>query len=627
MSLSYAPLKVVSVNDPVIDLLDQQDREYVIIKGGNQYTYKQYNAQTISNTSITFNCPPPSANTIVSRKMYVQIPVRLTFTGSNTHTGATGAAENNLLSPGNDAFRQFPISSSCNMLQLVINGQPVNIPLSDVIHALSLYNCGESVLATEFSISPNMPDQTHDYNDLVGSINNPLSNFFDARQGLAAGRASYAFTVVENTRTRAVVDAVITEPLFVSPAFYGEGDASGFYNTNAISATFNFVSNGFRMWSHVADTANVITNIQMQFNAFATAFSYQNQATPSMLFKYITPSNQMNLSPVNMALTYPYFEVNTYPTDQPNALTFGQAPVTLQSANLQLNSIPRKFYIWIKRQNVQTYASAVYPDVFYPITNINVTLGNYTGQLTSATPQQLYEISLKNGFRGSYTQWTGQDVGGAMSFITPGATGYAGATGYSYMSPGACVLCLDPSTDLGLPDNVCSGYQDQINFQVSVTTYNPLDSVSRAKGMLQPFVTLWVATISEGSFVIPQINSAVKALGIITAQDIISAHVDHNIKYHDVVTINGGNAGSGNFLSNLKNVGMKINDALKSSKLISKVLATPNPYSAYTAPASAFANSLGYGDGGAVFDPSQDMENYGGRRMSKKSLAHRLRRI
>jgi|WetSurMetagenome_2_1015567.scaffolds.fasta_scaffold09542_6 hypothetical protein len=622
MSLSYSPLQVVSVLDPVIDLEDQASRKYAITKGGNQYTYKEYIATTVSNNSITWNCPPPSANTIVDRKMYVKIPIRLQFTG--TVTGATGPSAL-LLNPGKDAFRQFALSSSCQMLQLTINGQPVQIPLSEVIHGLNRYNCGEEVLATEYSLAQAVyPDQSHDYNDLYGSINNPLGNFLDARQGLVAPRGAIPFTIVQNNSTSAIVDAVLVEPLFVSPAYYGLGDAAGFYNVNAIQVTMNFLNNGFRAWSHAQSVSlgvySTITNIQMQFSNFTGGdFSYDINAQPAILFKYITPSNQMHLSPVNMPLTYPYFEV----TDSQTALPGTLAPGLIKqytSNNLQLNSIPRKIYMFLKRNNTQLQQTAIYPDVFYPIFNVNITLGNYTGQLSSATVEHLYEIALKNGYRGSFTQFKGDKV-------PIGTYAVGGAT---LVTEGS-VLAIDCSTDLGLPDGICAGYQDQVNFQVTFSTIN---RYTAANGAEDPALVFHIVTVNEGSFVIPQINSAVKSLGIITAHDILNARVDRNIKYHDIVTVNGGSRGNGNFLTNIKDFAIKnapgANQFLKDTKLISSALSVPNPYSAVTMPAAAVARTLGYGeggDGGAVYDPSQDMENYGGRRMSKKHLAKRLMHI
>jgi len=194
------------------------------------------------------------------------------------------------------------------------------------------------------------------------------------------------------------------------------------------------------------------------------------------------------------------------------------------------------------------------------------------------------------------------------------------------------VIALDMATDLGLPDNICAGYQDQVNFQVTFTTINNF-TPPVGSPMAAPELVLYIVTVQEGSFCIPQINTATKNIGIVTAKDILNAKVSHRIKYYDVARINGGTQGRGNFLDTIEDIGSKINNALEKSHVISKGLSVPNPYSEFTAPAAQFVSSLGYGahhpqhHAGAVLDPSQSMGNFGGRHVSKKELAKRLMNI
>lgn len=60
MSLSYQPLNPVLVRDPITQVDAQRD--YAILKGGNQVTWKRYTSTAISNTSINWSCPPPSGS-------------------------------------------------------------------------------------------------------------------------------------------------------------------------------------------------------------------------------------------------------------------------------------------------------------------------------------------------------------------------------------------------------------------------------------------------------------------------------------------------------------------------------------------------------------------------------------
>src|SRR5690606_2719327 len=113
-------------------------------------------------------------------------------------------------------------------------------------------------------------------------------------------------------------DMVVTEPLFLSPFYWGHYDSSGFYNVNTMDFNITFLTQaGNRMWSHDAVSSGVattISSISAQFAGFTgPAFSY-SQVQPLMLFTYITP-NETQVIPFNMPITYPYFDVQRFPTD------------------------------------------------------------------------------------------------------------------------------------------------------------------------------------------------------------------------------------------------------------------------------------------------------------------------
>lgn len=63
MSLSYNPLNPVLVRDPITDVGTTKD--YAILKGGNQVSWKRYTTTSISQSAITFSTPPPSGNVFV----------------------------------------------------------------------------------------------------------------------------------------------------------------------------------------------------------------------------------------------------------------------------------------------------------------------------------------------------------------------------------------------------------------------------------------------------------------------------------------------------------------------------------------------------------------------------------
>jgi hypothetical protein len=611
MSLSYNPLNPVLVRDPITQA--DSSRDFAILKGGNQVTWKRYTTTSISQSSITWSCPPPSGNVFIDRKQYVLLPVRLLFTG-------VGALTGNLLNPQNDSPRAFPLNGNLETLQAAVNGQSFSIFIADMIHALTHFNTDIKLHNRDYSMTPTYYDQTQNYSDLAsGNVRNPLSGYQNGMDHCPMQRGAFPFTIIQNTPTQAVVDMVICEPLFLSPFFWGCGDASGFYNVTTMDFNLTFLSNANRFWSHnqVAGS-NFISNIQVAFssftNLFPTAFSYI-ESQPLMLFKYISPDETQVLSP-NMSLTYSYFDVQRYPLDFPSPVTPGITSFgLLNSNNLQLNSIPSMMYIYARTRNQDLYAQGTgctLTDTYLPIVNINITFANYTGLLSSASQYQLYQITTKNGCGMNWTQWSGGRENDSSNWNTP-VNQYGTCGG---------PLAVEFATDLGLPSDMCPGMQGQFQLQITAQFNN----VSN----LNINATLYVIIVSEGSFTIPGLNSATRQLGIVTKADVLNAKSKPGINYDQIRESQYG--GEGNFFNNLLKFGSKINDFLKSSKIISTVSSLiPHPISQGI---SHISRNLGYGneggdEGGVVIDDSQYHDygcgvSVGGKKLTRKDLKNRL---
>lgn len=606
MSLSYSPLNPVLVRDP-ITMVDSV-RDYAILKGANQVSWKRYTSTNVSNSSITWSAPPPSGNVFVDRKQYVMLPVRLTFSAL-----AGNNPSFNVLNSGCDAPRCFPLSGSLEVLQASINGQSVSIFMSDIIHALTHFNTGIKLQNKDYSLTPTYYDQTQSYDSLIGSVRNPLGTYGDGLDQCPMPRGAFPFNIVQNTSTSAIVDMVICEPLFLSPFYFGGGDDQGFYNVSTMDFNLTFLSNANRFWSHCNLGADYpqITNIVAEFSCFTGhSFSYSD-AQPLMLFKYLTPDSLQVLSP-NMPITYPFYDVQRYPLPA-ISMAAGQS-MEIPSNNLQLNSIPRMMYVYARTQNSDLYAAGSgcsQTDTYLSLERFNLTFANYTGLLASADRRQLYQISYKNGCTMSWTQWSGDQV-----YIGNSSNGHIDGTIGS-------ILAIEFATDVGLPSDACPGLQGAFQMQVFPTFKNNSNNSINAQ--------LWIVIVSEGSFTIPGLNSATRQLGVISKKDIIDAQSKPGVTYDQIRESEYG--GEGNFLSNLRKFGSKIHEFLKDHKVISRVAhAIPHPISHSVG--DIFEN-LGYGEherGGIVIDPSQyhdygDGVSVGGKRMSHSDLKRRLRNV
>lgn len=588
MSSSFQPLEPILVMDPRI--IVENKRDYAVLKSGSQTTWKQWTSTSISTNSINFSVPPPSAGVFIDRKIFFVLSVQLTFTGIPP-AGVT------LLNVNRDAPRAFPIAGSLNNIKMTINNHTMNFESAEFIHALLRFNNGVQLKNCDYSMTPNMYDQSQQYGDLFGTIRSPLFNYGDSQDGTELNRGGFPFQIITNlpgdgtSVMTSVVQATFCEPLFISPLYFGAHNGSGFFNVNAMDFIFNFVSGAnaiaSRMWSHDDNGGtNVITSATAQFNNFG---GHQ----PLLLIQYITPMETQVLSH-DMVISYPYFDVQKYVTSIGPVAAGVSTSAT--SNNIQLNSIPRRMYIYIRQTNSDLYNNPSNTDTYAAITTISLQYLNKSGLLSGATQYDLYKMSAKNHCNMSWTQWSGGPV------QRPG-------TWASVIGTVGSVLCIEFATDIGLDSLDAPGKLNQGMIQVLV---NYTNIASRTINF-----DLYIVPILEGVFTIEGLGRASTNIGVISSKDILDCQAKPWVNYKDIQHVNGGD-----FFSSLWDFGKKVNDFLKRNKVISRLahsplgkvldVATGLPLSTGIGTA---AEALGYGEGGVLV---------GGKRLGRQQLKHRL---
>jgi hypothetical protein len=213
-------------------------------------------------------------------------------------------------------------------------------------------------------------------------------------------------------------------------------------------------------------------------------------------------------------------------------------------------------YIYARQQN--QYLSYYSTDTFMAINNISLNWNNRQGLLSSATQQDLYKISVKNGYSGSWEEWSGYTYTPFVvnSGVTPNEPTYIGTSG--------SVLCLEFGTDIGLRDTEAPGmlgtYQLQIN--VNCTNTNQLSTLPIPPGMnslgesLIP--SLYIVIISEGIFTIEN-NRSIAQIGVISKEDILNSQQMPHINYNTVMAMQG----SGDFFGKLKRISKDVLRGIK----------------------------------------------------------------
>lgn len=380
MSLAVEQLTPVCVHDPRIV---QQKRIYPVMKCGSQVLYKRFSTQSISQSSISFSCPPPSADVYVDRRVSIVLPTRITITATGLDPGQL------LINPGQFCIRSYPCQKALDSIQMTLNNQSMSINIADSISAMEHFNIDRKLRAIEYSKCPTYGAcQSQKFSDLFGSVRSPMALYGDSPDDLAP--QAFPFTVVSQVNDNAgpgvstctsVVDFLTCESLMLSPLAWGcfDDDDSAFYGLRTFDLTLNFLNNGGnRMIAIDKDSAGVQLNptsiqTQMQFANFAGGFSYDDNQ-PLLLFQYLTPQLSDKAAAISRVLNYPYFNVERYLTDVP-ALAPGQT-TQISSNNIQLNSIPSKMYVFARKRNNDLLADPFSPDTFLKIKSLSVQWGN-----------------------------------------------------------------------------------------------------------------------------------------------------------------------------------------------------------------------------------------------------------
>lgn len=490
MSLAINELQTVNVFDPRIAV--ENTRRWALVKGGSEVTSRQYTTTNFNNSAMTFSCPPPSLDVFVDRDVRLRTGVTIDFVG-------TSGAELTLLNGGYDAFRKNPLSKIINNMQVTLNTSTISIQIGDVIPGLERAHAYPKETEYAYGMTPSYPDASQDYNDLTGTNRNPLGSYAEQEFG-STPRGAFPFNVVSNTETTAQVTAVLTEPIFMSP-FLWTHEGPGLFNIQTMDFQFNFNPNLSSIWSHANGISN-ITSMTVTFN------------NPVLLFTYITPKPTMAIPRAN--LVYPFYNVTRYPTGPTTIASLASSSVVTSTINI--STIPKRIYLFAMRQPGDRNSTTT--DTFAAIDNISLQFGNASNLLATATPQQLYNMSKKNGLAMSWTEWSGGQV-------------FADSNDFSSkIGTVGSVVIIEPGKDFGLSDTQVAGLNEKLTMQFNVQLRN----VSNASITY----TIYVVTVDDGLLTIPTPGQSFLQIGVVSVQDIINSVNSPSVLYSDIDHLEGG---------------------------------------------------------------------------------------
>jgi len=252
----------------------------------------------------------------------------------------------------------------------------------------------------------------------------------------------------------------------------------------------------FSSWRYGLNTAGVNTGM---------TFTFQPEALQGAELEFIYIKPRANV-PIPRSLHYPYNNIKDFSVKGASLLK-GEKGET-QFNNIQLQGIPKRVYIFAKRQEADEYYYT--PDTYARIDQITVDLGTRSGLLAECKPQALYRMAVKNGYRGSWDAW--------------------------YKQIGS-VLCIDFGSDISLDllDAPGALKQMQLSFRLNYTSlYNNSANPSIAVPIESPVqYTVYMIVVYDGMMIIKD-GEVLLESNDVSALDVADSSKVRKISYDDI---------------------------------------------------------------------------------------------
>ena len=572
-------------------LLCTDDLSYAVYKGGQNMTPAQFGATSSSNSSHVFNIQVPSEQTIIDRRVMWSSSVSVVVTGIPSN--GEYLVNYGIL----DAFSPWPLHQSCTTMNATINNNTVTMNVRDVLPAL-LHLVDKDDIAVYNSCTPT-------WLDFFGSY--PANNGYSASLGLLPNlspllypngnmsmtsdkdnmpRGSWVVnsiagnTIGDGVASRSVtITATFEEPLMISPFIWSNPSTNnqGIYGVQNLNFQFQIgdPSRVFRLGTYAGllVNPNASLNTTQTKSTVAWATTAFTGSTLKMNFLTCHPSTMLSSRNIVPYQEFPRY-ISAINLSTP-LVANAPLPVAIATNTIQLNCIPDKLILFVRKPLSQqdNYDA----DCFLTINSVSISFNNQAGILASATPQDLWRMSVEAGsgqtwheFRGLTTLSpvgqrlivpAGGFTAGSQYYTYPTSVVYGNTTnssnatsntwgagtteasGWLGRKVGTCgsVLALNFGQHIALQDDYLSAgsignYNMQIN--LNVTYNNQLGDDQIANPSLSSLEVV-LCTMNSGVFVTEKGTSST-FVAVLSKQDVLDASAMTPISNSSAERIVGG---------------------------------------------------------------------------------------
>jgi len=551
-----ADFKKVLVLDDRLRVKD--DIDFAVFKGARSNTTHIASAQSATTSQISFNLQVPSELTILDREIIYEGKFTLQVVG-------TPLGGKYLIDYGNGhALCPFPLHQMMSTATATVNNNTVSMNVQDVLEAVNRFH-DRRFLARYNGMTPTAFDTYQKYSDAIDTINNSNGSYNNISDNDLVPRGCFPVNITGNTigdgatQKTVYITFQVREPLLLSPFIFADPSTEnqGIYGIQNLNFLFN-----------IGNVSNVLRGVDNSVGGYVVQLYDVGTSDNFKLYvNYLTAPNSVLLPPRNVV---PYYELPRY-TSRIQDLAAG-AINTISSPSLQLNQVPDKLIVFVRKQTKGVHDTNSY----LPVNSISINFNNVSGLLSSSRQNDLWKKSVNSGSNQSWLEFSGVAVSHTADYA--GAAQTVNTTG--------SMLMLDFGREISLVEEYyapSSLGQFQLQFDLNITNNTGVDINGG-----NPY-ELVIITMNSGIFVTERGSSATYT-AMLTKSDVLDASQSANtISYSDARRMVGGSVMS--FLR--KNLP-------KGASVAKTILGSVNNPKAQTA--SKVIGALGYGVSGGRMD-------------------------
>jgi len=491
--------KYARILDTRLEAISDNQVCYALKEGSavTSFVPLQSSSHNINNT--TFNLNNISDFTGRDSRMVLNLGVVATLRVSNSTASAI-----NFSGSQNLGLKQYPLNRCIGSIQHQINQASYTLNTNDILDSIARIN----LLPSDCNFYENsMPDYIDSYENAVGTLLTPLASYASSPAGngvykprtlrlnVETSANGTTYTSSQSIPANAVnyyvrVSCELYEPLVSPFNNISKEDARCLYAITGELINIQWVSQLWEnMFAYYTPTGLTITS---------SAVSLGTQATLSCI--YLTPKED-TIAQIPRQSIYQYndYSIFTNAVNGGQPVAAGSTIYNVASQVVNFTNLPQKILVYARLSNGSRTTST--PDKYLKIQSLQVSFDNGLPQFAGASPDQLYDISVRNNLempRSAFKQER-------LNYLSEVEAELYGC---------GSLMIIDPCLDLGIRPSDTTGSGGRYIFQLQNSIF------VNATETEFPSVTLYVVGIN--SAVLERVGSQYRNYLLTTPPDVIN---------------------------------------------------------------------------------------------------------